>query len=53
MLAAASILASIGDRPFIRQARRAGVYASLTRPPLHRDAVVYRGGRTVSPSDTV
>jgi hypothetical protein len=29
MLAAASILASIGDRPFIRQARRAGVYASL------------------------
>ena len=29
MLAAAAILASIGDRPFIRQARRAGVYAKL------------------------
>lgn len=29
MLAAAAILASIGDRPFIRQARRAGVYSQL------------------------
>ena len=29
MLAGAAILASIGDRPFIRQARRAGVYAAL------------------------
>lgn len=29
MLAAAAILASVGDRPFIRQARRAGVYGKL------------------------
>lgn len=29
MLAAAAILASIGDRPFIRQAKRAGVYSNL------------------------
>jgi hypothetical protein len=29
MLAAAAILASIGDRPFIRQAKRAGAYTAL------------------------
>ncbi len=29
MLAAAAILASIGDRPFIRRAKRAGVYTAL------------------------